>query len=343
MEKYLYRCFELAKKGLGNVAPNPMVGAVLVYNERIIGEGYHQQYGEAHAEVNCINSVKESDKQFISKATIYVSLEPCAHFGKTPPCANLIIKNKIPKVVLACKDPFAKVNGKGIDLLKNAGIEVVIASEKLQKEAQFLMRRFITFHTQKRPYTILKWAESKDGFIGKKEEEITISNNLSKRLNHKWRAEEAAILVGEQTILTDNPNLTVRSYFGKTPLRIAFQKYNEFLPHFNILNNEAETFLFSGLQNQVVPSKHSKINISANKQNFIPEMLNYLHKKNINSLIVEGGASLLNSFIKQGLYDEVRIFKGNTKLKNGIKAPFFNNGFDVATSIGNNKLLIHYT
>lgn len=341
-KKYILRCLELAKKGLGKAAPNPMVGAVLVYKNRIIGEGFHEVCGEAHAEVNCINSVKENDKQFIPKSTIYVSLEPCAHFGKTPPCANLIVDNKIPRVVIACKDPFAKVNGQGIAILEKAGIRVIMASEPLQKEALFLIRRFTTFHTKKRPYIILKWAESADGFIGKPDEQVWISNNICKKLSHKWRSEEAAILVGENTVLTDNPSLTVREWTGRNPVRIAFQKYTEFKIDLNIFDDSAKTILFSSLKKQQIPTQHQKVNIAPETSDFIPNLMNYLFKENINSLIVEGGKQILQAFINQNLWDEARVFKGNKTITSGIEASILHKAISEKSILGDNELAVYF-
>ncbi len=216
----MQRCLGLAKLGAGHVAPNPMVGAVLVYNDRIIGEGYHQQYGKAHAEVNCINSVKEDDIQLIEKSTLYVSLEPCAHYGKTPPCADLIIAKKIPTVVIACRDTYEEVNGRGIDKLKAANVNVIVGV--LEKDAIELNKRFFTFYTKHRPYIILKWAQSNDGKIANADHSrVFISNEESNRLVHKWRSEEAAILVGTNTALYDDPELTTRLWTGNNPIRLV--------------------------------------------------------------------------------------------------------------------------
>ena len=220
-EKYISRCLQLAKLGAGNVAPNPMVGAVLVHNHIIIGEGYHKQFGEAHAEVNCINSVIAEQKSLIEKSTMFVSLEPCSHFGKTPPCSNLIIQQKIKKVVIGCRDIYEEVDGKGIERLRNAGVEVVTGI--LENESKELNKRFFTFHQQKRPYIILKWVQSANGKIGSENERIFISNNYSNRLVHKWRSEEAAILVGKNTVLIDDPALTTRLWKGKKSCKNCYR------------------------------------------------------------------------------------------------------------------------
>ncbi len=217
---YMHRCIELARLAAGRAAPNPMVGSVLLFEDRIIGEGYHQQYGQAHAEVNCINSVKEEDKHLIEKSVIYVLLEPCAHFGKTPPCADLIIKHKIPTVVIGCRDPFEQVDGKGIEKLNNAGIKVITGV--LENECKELNKRFFTFHINKRPYIILKWAQSKNQKIANADfSRVLITSALSNRLVHKWRSEEAGIMVGTKTALQDNPALNTRHWTGPDPLRLV--------------------------------------------------------------------------------------------------------------------------
>ncbi|HEY2720248.1 MAG TPA: bifunctional diaminohydroxyphosphoribosylaminopyrimidine deaminase/5-amino-6-(5-phosphoribosylamino)uracil reductase RibD, partial [Chitinophagaceae bacterium] len=217
---YMHRCLDLARLGAGHVAPNPMVGAVLVHDERIIGEGYHQQYGGPHAEPNCIASVKKEEQHLISESILYVSLEPCAHYGKTPPCADLIIKNKIPRVVIGCFDPFEEVNGKGIEKLKGAGIDVLVGI--LEHECKKLNKRFFLYYQQHRPYIILKWAQSSNQKIGAGAGNRTyISNEFTNRLVHKWRSEEAAILVGTNTALQDDPELTTRSWIGNNPRRLV--------------------------------------------------------------------------------------------------------------------------
>ncbi|MCL4122207.1 UNVERIFIED_CONTAM: hypothetical protein GTU68_021291 [Idotea baltica] len=296
-----------------------MVGSVIVANGKIIGEGWHQKNGTAHAEVNAINSVAEADKHLLKESTIYVSLEPCAHFGKTPPCANLIVETGIPNVVIACTDPFSKVNGKGIAILEKASVNVIHGV--LENEGINLIKRFVTFHNKKRPYIILKWAESTDGFMGKSDEQVWLSNGLCKQLSHKWRTEEAVILVGENTVLTDNPNLTARAWQGKNPVRIAFQKHQLFPAKSNIFNLEADTILFTQLAEQKVPEQHNKVLISSEIDNFIPTVLNYLFEQNLTSLIVEGGKKVLQSFIEKNLWDEARIFKTDVILNAGIIAP----------------------
>ena len=317
-EKYMERCIQLAKQGLGEVAPNPMVGAVLVFENRIIGEGYHQKYGEAHAEVNCVNSVKEEDKPFIEKSTLYVSLEPCAHFGKTPPCTNLIISQKIKRVVIGCTDVYKEVSGKGIQQLKDAGIEVV--TSVLEKECVDLNKRFFTFHQKRRPYIILKWAQSANGKIGSPDgERILISNDYTNRLVHKWRSEESAILVGTNTALKDNPFLTSRWWPGKNPTRIVIDKELKLPDTLNLFNDEAETIIFNLYKNE---ERNNRLFIKFVEDNFLQSFLNSLFEMNIQSILVEGGAKTLQSFIDVGLWDEARIIMNEELIINdGVASP----------------------
>ena len=323
-EKYMLRCLELARNGFGNVAPNPMVGCVIVYDGNIIGEGYHQEYGKAHAEVNAIQSVK--DKSLLKKSTLYVNLEPCSHFGKTPPCANLIVEHNIPRVIIGCVDSFSEVSGKGIEKLKTAGIEVVVGV--LENESLELNKRFFTFHNKKRPYIILKWAETQDGFIDvdrpldKSRDTIVdnwITSPLSKQLVHKWRGEEAAILVGTTTALNDNPQLNVREWKGKNPVRVVVDLHDRLPQSLNIFDKSVPTIVFS------LTKKEEEINLTFLKindpKNLIKEILDELYIRNIQSAIIEGGATLLQSFIDQNLWDEARIFVGNRKFTTGLKAP----------------------
>ncbi len=311
-ESYMQRCLDLAVQGLGQVAPNPMVGCVIVHNGSIIGEGYHQKYGEAHAEVNAIASV--SNKALLQESTLYVNLEPCSHYGKTPPCSDLIVRSQIPRVVIGSNDPNPLVAGKGIAKLCNAGIEVT--SGVLRESADFLNRRFLTFFTKKRPYIILKWAQSADGYIAPADNrQVWLSNELSKKLVHKWRSEEQAILVGTNTARIDNPELTVRLWKGKNPLRVVIDK-DLSLPADNLLsNNEADALVFNSLENS------QKANIEKVRIDFstsLPQqILEELYKRNITSLIIEGGAVLLNSFVEANLWDEARLFKTSTLLHGG--------------------------
>ncbi|MBN1252190.1 MAG: bifunctional diaminohydroxyphosphoribosylaminopyrimidine deaminase/5-amino-6-(5-phosphoribosylamino)uracil reductase RibD [Bacteroidales bacterium] len=335
------RCIELAKLGLGSAAPNPLVGSVIVYKGKIIGEGYHQKCGEAHAEVNAINSVK--DKSLLSKSTIYVNLEPCAHHGKTPPCADLIVENKIPRVVIACIDIFAKVSGKGIEKLKKGGCDVTLGV--LEKESLELNRRFFTFHSKKRPYIILKWAETLDGFIDKYRsssdpiEPIWITNSLSKILVHKWRTEETAFMIGTNTAMFDNPQLTVREWNGRNPVRIVLDKKLRLKNTLKIFDSAATTFIFNEQKDEIKENLHFiKTNFTDNS---LKEILNILYQKEIQSVVVEGGKELLDSFIDQNLWDEARVFVGKVKFGNGVMAPFFNYIADKEVFINESKLMFY--
>ncbi|MBM6857120.1 bifunctional diaminohydroxyphosphoribosylaminopyrimidine deaminase/5-amino-6-(5-phosphoribosylamino)uracil reductase RibD [Caecibacteroides pullorum] len=299
-EKYMRRCIQLARNGLCNTAPNPMVGAVIVHNGRIIGEGYHVRCGQAHAEVNAIRSVKAP--ALLKESTIYVSLEPCAHYGKTPPCADLIIEKQIPRIVIGCQDPFAKVAGRGIQKLRDAGREVVVGV--LEEECRQLIRRFITFHTRKRPYITLKWAESADGFIDRLRTEgnpTVLSSPLTSMLVHKLRTEHAAILVGTDTARLDNPRLNVRHWYGPAPVRITIDRHHRLPQDLN---------LFDGSQPTLV---YTEENLS--------EILKDLYERQLQSLLVEGGSRLLQSFIDAGLWDEIIVEEAPMILGEGVKAP----------------------
>jgi diaminohydroxyphosphoribosylaminopyrimidine deaminase/5-amino-6-(5-phosphoribosylamino)uracil reductase len=319
------RCIQLAKLGAGRAAPNPMVGAVLVYENKIIGEGFHQKYGEAHAEVNCINCVPAEQKSLIEKSTLYVSLEPCAHHGKTPPCADLIVKNKIKKVVIGCQDVYEQVAGKGIEKLQNAGVEVVTGV--LENESKDLNKRFFTFHQQKRPYIILKWAQSANAKIGSKNgERVLISNEFSNRLVHKWRSEEAGILVGKNTALKDDPSLTTRLWKGKNPVRIAIDLQLKLPVSLKIFNDESETIIYNLLKNS--PGKNIEY-IQLKPENLLESLLSSLYENEIQSLLVEGGAKTLQSFIDQNLWDEARVItNGKMIIEEGMDAPAMKN-FDL--------------
>jgi diaminohydroxyphosphoribosylaminopyrimidine deaminase / 5-amino-6-(5-phosphoribosylamino)uracil reductase len=318
-DTYMQRCLQLALLGAGKVAPNPMVGAVLVHDNIIIGEGYHKRYGEAHAEVNCINSVSEHNRPLIEKSTIYVSLEPCAHFGKTPPCADLIIANRIPKVVIGCKDNYLEVNGRGIEKLRSAGIEVIEAV--LEKEAVELNKRFFTFHQEERPYIILKWAQSNDrkiampGFT-----KIAISNPISNRLVHKWRSEEAAIMVGTNTALYDDPSLTTRLWKGKDPVRILLDKDLRIPESHHLLDKKVKTIIFNNKRHEEEENiVYCKMAVG---EFLIPSILKKLHQFKIQSVLVEGGATLLQSFIDEGCWDEARVITNDQLvIGDGIHAP----------------------
>jgi len=319
----MHRCLELANLGAGYVAPNPMVGAVLVHSGKIIGEGYHQKYGGPHAEVNCINSVSEQDKDKILSSVLYVSLEPCSHFGKTPPCTDLIIENKIPEVVIGCRDPFKEVDGKGIEKLKAAGIKVVYGI--LENECRQLNRRFFTFHSKHRPYIILKWAETGDGKISPSNStgaRLYISNEQTNRLVHKWRSEEASILVGTNTALLDDPELTTRNWPGPSPIRSVVDMDLKLPSSLKIFNDKQRTVIFNKIRHE---EKDHLIYYQVTEDvSLVHQVVNALYQMKIQSVIVEGGARLLQSFIDEEMWDEARVIK-NEKLiiNNGLNAPTF--------------------
>lgn len=333
-EIYMHRCLQLAQLGGGNVAPNPMVGAVLLYNDRIIGEGYHQQYGKAHAEPNCIASVKYEDQYLIEQSTLYVSLEPCAHFGKTPPCADLIIEKKIPKVVIGCRDPFVRVNGKGIEKLKAAGVEVELGI--LEKECKELNKRFFTFHTQHRPYIILKWAQTFDDKIANEDyTRIQISNEPTNRIVHKWRSEEMAIAVGTNTAWFDDPELTTRLSPGKNPIRLVVDMALRLPKSLKLFNSKTPTIIFNTKEHT---SPLEKISIEELKQigtgyyqvtedvSLVHQMMNALYSMNIQSVLIEGGSYLLQSFIDEDMWDEARVITNEQlSLGAGLPAPVLKN------------------
>jgi diaminohydroxyphosphoribosylaminopyrimidine deaminase/5-amino-6-(5-phosphoribosylamino)uracil reductase len=320
---YISHCVELARNGSGLVAPNPMVGCVIVHKERIIGEGYHKEFGGTHAEVNAIKTV--SDKELLKDSVLYVNLEPCSHHGKTPPCADLIIKMNIPKVVIGMADPFEEVAGKGIQKLKDACIEVV--SGILEDECRELNKRFITFHEKKRPYIILKWAQTKDGFIGKiknTSSEYTpswITNENLKTLVHKWRTEEQSIMVGTNTALLDNPQLNAREWKGNDPIRIALDKNLRLPETLHIFDDSVPTIIFTASNKATKKIKNTEfIEIDFNGK-IASQVCDVLFEKKIQSLFVEGGTMLLQAFIDSNLWDEARIFTGNKEFHEGVKAP----------------------
>lgn len=322
-EQYMHRCISLAQLGAGNVAPNPLVGAVLVYADKIIGEGYHKKHGEAHAEVNCIASVAKEDEELISKSTLYVSLEPCAHFGKTPPCADLIIFKNIPKVVVGCRDPFKEVNGKGIEKLQQAGVEVL--TNVLQDECWQLNKRFFTFHLKQRPYIILKWAQSNNGKIANADySRVLISNEITNRLVHKWRSEEAAIMVGTNTALHDNPALNARLWNGVNPIRLVVDMSLKLPQSHKILDGQQPTVLFNALNNE--EQKSSKYIRLDKDENLIHRIIKYCFSANIQSVLVEGGCKLLQSFVNEKMWDEALVIE-NTQLiiDDGLHAPTLSN------------------
>jgi diaminohydroxyphosphoribosylaminopyrimidine deaminase/5-amino-6-(5-phosphoribosylamino)uracil reductase len=313
------RCIELAHKGAGHVAPNPMVGALLVHEGRIIGEGYHQRYGGSHAEVNCLSSVEREDQHKIPQSVLYVSLEPCAHFGKTPPCTGLIIANRIPEVVIGCRDPFKEVNGKGIEKLVSAGVNVVQGI--LEKQCQELNKRFFTFHTKHRPYVILKWAQTTDKKIASDDaSRLLISNEQTNRLVHKWRSEEASILVGTNTALLDNPELNVRHWNGPSPTRLIIDMDLSLPSSLKIFNNRYRTIIFNSIKHEV--NDYLTYYQVTEDVSVVHQVVNALYQLKIQSVLVEGGARLLQSFIDEGIWDEARIIT-NRRLTvgNGLAAP----------------------
>lgn len=316
---YMHRCLELARLGAGSVAPNPMVGAVLVYENRIIGEGYHRQYGGPHAEVNCIDSVNGNDLPLLPLSTLYVSLEPCAHFGKTPPCSDLIIRKGIPKVVVGCRDPFPEVDGKGIERLRRAGVEVI--SGVLEQDCLDLNRRFFTFVTAGRPYIILKWAQTADGFMAADGGgRLLISNDHTNRLVHRWRSEEAAILVGTDTALQDDPSLTNRLWTGKSPVRMVIDRNLRLPAGLKLFDRQQRTIVINTVKAEGNNHlSYQKIDVTTGT---IDAVLAIACKEKLQSILVEGGSSLLQSFINSGFWDEARIITNPLlRIAKGLPAP----------------------
>ena len=335
-EIYMKRCLELAALGLGKTYPNPMVGSVIVHQDKIIGEGWHRKAGEAHAEVHAVNSVK--NKSLLKEATLYVSLEPCAHVGKTSPCAELIIKHKIPKVVVGCIDTFSLVSGKGIELMRNAGIDVKVGV--LEEDCKNSHKRFFTFHNKKRPYIILKWAETQDGFIAalnqKKGKPFWITSPESKILVHKWRTEEAAILVGTATAEQDNPELSARLWDGNQPLRLVIDRSLKLSPNLKIFDAQANTIVFT---ENTHDNHEFKIIQNIPFKSVPTEMMLELYKRNIHSIIIEGGKKTLHSFIELNLWDEARVFIGEQSLLKGVSAPKLNSKPIKREKISNDVLI----
>lgn len=323
-EKYIRRCIQLARNGMRNAATNPMVGAVIVHNDRIIGEGYHARCGEGHAEVNAIRSVK--DESLLQESTIYVSLEPCSHYGKTPPCADLIIRKGIPRVVVGCVDPFSLVSGRGIQKLKDAGIDVKVGV--LEAECRQLIKRFVTFNTQQRPYITLKWAESADGFIDINREEgqpVVLSTPITSMYVHKQRAEHHAILVGRRTALLDNPSLTTRNWYGKNPVRLVIDKELTLPTSLKLFDGSAPTWVFTA-QDKASTSQVTYFKLDFSRS-ILPQILQKLYENKLQALLVEGGSQLLQSFIDEGLWDEIYTEHSAKVLENGVKEPVIPAGY----------------
>lgn len=317
-EIYMQRCLELALKGAGWVTPNPLVGAVLVYHNRIIGEGWHERYGQAHAEVNCIASVKPEDQHLIGSSTLYVSLEPCAHFGKTPPCSRLIIDKKIPTVVIGCRDPFPAVDGKGIEQLEQAGITVVVGV--LEEACRQINRRFFTFHQQQRPWVIIKWAQTANGILGLTNERLHITNAITNRLVHRWRSEEAAILVGSGTVRTDNPQLTNRLWNGPSPVRMVIDRSLQLPVSSTVFREDARTIVFNAIKTG--GENHLQYQQLQPGIPIFTQINTYCYANGIQSILVEGGAQLLQHCLDAGWWDELRVITNQSMIKElGVQAP----------------------
>jgi diaminohydroxyphosphoribosylaminopyrimidine deaminase/5-amino-6-(5-phosphoribosylamino)uracil reductase len=345
-ERYMQRCIELARLGKGSVSPNPLVGAVVVYENVIIGEGWHKQFGSPHAEVNAINAVK--DQSLLSQSTVYVNLEPCSHFGKTPPCADLLIKHKVKRVVVGMEDPFSLVAGRGIAKLRDAGIEVEVGT--LGKECKELNKRFITFHQEERPYIILKWAQTIDGFIAPDAAEMSaeefeqkrhITGHVVQKLVHKWRTEEDAILVGKNTMLTDNPALNARAWQGRNPLRITIDQRGE-LPHtLKLFDGTQPSLVFTGNSSLHAPNEFVQYAVIDFTNPIWPQIAGELYKRNVQSLIIEGGAITLTNIIQSGIWDEAQVFTAPQTLQSGVAAPVISGALKQQFSIDGKQLHIY--
>jgi len=342
-ELFMKRCLELADMASGNVSPNPMVGCVIVSAGNIIGEGFHKKYGEAHAEVNGVKSVIETygdhAETLLKNATVYVSLEPCAHFGKTPPCADLLIRHQVKKVVIGNRDPFPDVNGKGIDKLKDAGIEVTYGV--LDKECAQLNRRFFTRINRQRPYIILKWARTANGFFAPKNTtQQWISGPLAKKMVHKWRTEEDAILIGKQTAITDNPQLSAREWTGKNPLRVVIDRNLDIPISNHLYNDSAKTVILNEKKTDVIENVHFVQ--MEDMQYYLPQKIAFqLYLMDIQSIIIEGGANILNQFISAGLWDEARVFNSVKNWETGVFSPQINGRITSVTEVDQDQLTIY--
>lgn len=343
-ELYMQRCLELAEIGISSVSPNPMVGCVIVKDQKIIGEGYHAVIGQAHAEVNAVKDViwrygEEAAIGLIRDATVYVTLEPCAHFGKTPPCADLLIRYQVKKVVIGNKDPFADVDGKGIRKLKDAGVTIV--QGVLEQACSKLNKRFLTRITKQRPYVILKWAQTANGFFAPlNPSQQWISAALSKKMVHKWRTEEDAVLVGKQTVLSDDPQLTTREWQGKNPLRLVIDKHLQLPLSKQVFNDTARTIIFNEVKTEQTGHLHY---IQMEDMHFyLPQKIAYqLYLMDIQSVIIEGGANVLNQFIISGLWDEARVFNAAINWETGISAPQINGFVTEVIPLSVDKLIIY--
>jgi diaminohydroxyphosphoribosylaminopyrimidine deaminase/5-amino-6-(5-phosphoribosylamino)uracil reductase len=347
---YMSRCLELALNGMGNVAPNPMVGSIVVHNNRIIAEGYHTEYGKDHAERVAINAVK--DKDVLKESTLYISLEPCSHFGKTPPCTDLILESGIKKVVVATRDPNPKVQGRGVEVLKNAGVDVIEGI--LEKESRELNRRFFVYHIRKRPYVILKWAQTLDGYIDAIRNPtdpiapIWVTNDLARTLVHRWRSEEQAILIGTNTVAKDNPRLDVRDWSGRSPIRVILDRKLRLPAESNVYDGSLPTIVFIGNNSSAAAQRKSFLsipNIELLTIDFAKgvedQVLNELYERGVLSVIVEGGAMLINSFVKKHFWDEARVFVGNKFFGDGVKAPELSGELWSYDQVGDSKLFTY--
>lgn len=314
-ELFMHRAIELAQLGIGEVSPNPRVGCVIVYDNKIMGEGWHKKFGEAHAEVNAINSV--TDQSLLNQSTVYVNLEPCSHFGKTPPCVDLLIKHQVKKVVISTIDSNSLVIGRGVQKLKEAGIEVSLGV--LEKEGRELNKRFFTFMEKQRPFIILKWAQTSDGFIAQKNFESNwISNEFSRQLVHRWRSEEDSVLVGTRTASHDNPSLTVRDWKGRNPTRIVVDRFLRLNDHLQLFDKKEKTICYNVIKHE---ERKNLLLVRIDEDNFFNELVHDLYKQKIQSLIVEGGAQTLQLFIESKLWDEARVFTSPRTFGEGISAP----------------------
>ncbi len=333
---FMQRALELAERGKGTVGPNPLVGCVLVHDGKIIGEGYHQQYGGPHAEVNAIASV--TDPKLLPDATAYISLEPCSHWGKTPPCANLLIEKGIKSVQVATLDPNPLVAGKGVQLLQDAGIEVTVGL--LEQEARWQNRRFFCQQEKHRPYLILKWAQTQDGFLARENfDSKWISGTQSRQLVHQWRAEEQAILVGKNTALHDNPRLNVRDWSGSDPIRVVLDSRLELPADLNLFDQQIPTLCYNTVKNETLPNLER---IKLSEENFLEALLADLQARNIQSVLIEGGGHVLQQFLAAGLWDEARVFTSPITFEHGIAAPTFTQVPAESYAVGEDQLDLYY-
>ena len=330
------RAMELASLGQGHVSPNPLVGSVIVHDGRIIGEGWHKKYGDSHAEVNAVNNV--ADKSVLKESTVYVTLEPCSHFGKTPPCADMLIDNGVKKVVVANLDPNPLVNGAGLHKLRASGIEVITGI--LDKKGRELNRRFFTYMEKQRPYIVLKWAETSDGFIARKNfDSRWISDEFSRQLVHKWRAEEDAVLVGLRTAQQDDPRLNVRDWSGRNPVRIVIDRFLKLSEKLNLFDGSQKTLCYNVLKHE---ERNNISLIRLDEENFLTHLVHDLYKNKIQSVIVEGGAQSLQTFIDAGLWDEARIFISSQTFETGIKSPALSGVLKHQSLVKNDWLKIYH-